>query len=94
MWHQSEGDETTLAPISEAGRTGPDDHGWGTALLRAGILLVLSWAAFLLVPDRLMVYLSTRVAPHTRDVLVTLWVLVAFVGLCVLLVALQRGRRR
>lgn len=66
---------------------------WAGAGARALLVLVLSWLAFLLVPDRLMVFLTTRVAPRTRDALVTLWVVVSFVVLSWVFVALQRERR-
>ena len=46
------------------------------------------------IPDRLVAYLSTRVGPDVRDVLVLLWVLVWFVFLCWLFVVLQLGRPR
>jgi hypothetical protein len=66
---------------------------WAGAGARALLVLVLSWLAFLLVPDRLLVFLTTRVAPRTRDALVTLWVVVSFVVLSWVFVALQRERR-
>jgi hypothetical protein len=67
---------------------------WGRASWNAGLILILAWAGFLFVPNRLMAYLTTRVTPHARDALVTLWVIVFFVALSWLFVRLQKGRRR
>jgi hypothetical protein len=39
-----------------------------------------------------MAFLSTRVTPHSRDAVVTLWVIAFFVVLCRVFVILQ-GRR-
>jgi hypothetical protein len=66
---------------------------WGPAILKAAILLALSWIGFLFVPNRLLAYLATRVTPHPRDLLVTLWVAAFFVGMSFLFVALQKERR-
>lgn len=65
---------------------------WGEALLRAAVLLVASVVVFLVVPDRLIAWLSLHVAPRLRDLLVTLWTAVAFVGVAYLFVRLQRDR--
>ena len=67
---------------------------WAGANLRALVVVVLCWAGFLFVPDRLIAYLATRVSPHTRDALVSLWVLAFFVALSWVFVALQRRSRR
>jgi len=67
---------------------------WGRASWKAGLTLVLAWAGFLFVPNRLLAYLTTRVTPHARDALVTVWVIVFFVALSWLFVGLQKGRRR
>ena len=68
--------------------------GWVTALTRAGVVLAGSYVGLLLLPDRLVVYLSTRVGPDVRDTIVLLWVILVFGLLSWGLVALQRGRRR
>jgi membrane-anchored protein YejM (alkaline phosphatase superfamily) len=68
------------------------DMSWRSAVVRAAILLVASVVAFVVVPDRLLAYLSLHVAPAVRDLLVTGWIAVAFVGVAVLFVRLQ-GRR-
>ena len=79
---------------SEASRPGPESQEWGTALITGAIVVVLCWAGFLFIPDRLLVYLATRVSPHPRDLLVSLWVVAFFVALSWGFVRLQRGRRR
>jgi len=84
------GSEPPPAGRSEGGTEG----GWGAALWRAALVLLLAWAGFLVIPDRLLAYLAIRVSPHTRDALVTLWVAAFFVALSWLFVALQRPRRR
>jgi hypothetical protein len=78
---------------NERQRAGLGGQSWGPAALRAAALVILSWAGFLLIPDRLMAFLSTRVTPHTRDALVTVWVAVFFVALCRVFVILQ-GRQK
>jgi len=64
-------------------------------LARTGLGLVLGGAVvgLVLVPDRLVAYLSLHVPPRTRDALVTLWAVVAFVALSRVFVLVQRGRR-
>jgi hypothetical protein len=62
---------------------------WGAAIVRGAILLVASVVVFMIVPDRALAYLSLHVAPHVRDLLVTAWIVVAFVGVAVLFVRLQ-----
>ena len=63
---------------------------WAVAGAKAALLLALSIVGFVLVPDRLLVFLSTRVAPHVRDLLVVAWVVVAFVVLALLFTRVQR----
>ena len=65
---------------------------WGEGLVRAAVLLVVSVVVFLVVPDRLIAWLSLHVAPRLRDLLVTLWTVAAFVGVAYLFVRLQRDR--
>ena len=62
--------------------------------IAVGAILVLAWAGFLFVPNKLLAYLTTRVTPHARDALVTLWMLVFFAGLAWLFVAFQKSRKR
>jgi hypothetical protein len=68
------------------------DEGWGRALLKGLVVLILSWAGFLLVPDRMLAYLATRVTPHVRDAIVATYVVVFFIVLARGFVALQRRR--
>ena len=63
--------------------------GWGTGLARSSLLLILSFVGFVLVPDRLVGYLSLHVVPRTRDALVLLWVIAFFVFMSWLFVRLQ-----
>jgi hypothetical protein len=63
---------------------------WAVAGAKAALLLALSIVGFVLVPDRLLVFLSTRVAPHVRDLFVVAWVVVAFAVLAVLFTRVQR----
>jgi hypothetical protein len=72
-----------------------DGDSLSQAVWKALIVLVLSIVGFMLVPDRLLSYLSVHVAPNTRDALVSLWLAVYFVFLTWLFVRLQvtAGRR-
>jgi hypothetical protein len=44
------------------------------------------------VPNALLGYLSTRVVPTWRDLIVVAWWAFAFLGCCWVFVRLQRGR--
>jgi hypothetical protein len=63
---------------------------WGVASIRAGIILALSLLLFVIVPDRLLGYLATRIVPGWRDCLMLLYWAAAFVVGCWLFVRLQR----
>jgi hypothetical protein len=67
---------------------------WIRATALAALMIVVSVVVFAVVPDRLLGYLTVRVAPNVRDLLVTLWWVVAFVGACFLFVRLQLAERR
>jgi len=67
---------------------------WVPALIKAAIVLALSWIGFLFIPNRLLAFLTTRVTPHARDALVTLWVIAFFIALSWLFVTFQKERRR
>jgi hypothetical protein len=71
-----------------------DDRGmsWAAAAVRATIVLFASVVVFIVVPDRALAYLSLHVAPGVRDLLVTLWIVVAFVAVARLFVRVQRRR--
>lgn len=65
---------------------------WMPAALRAAVMIVVSFLAFVLVPNTLLGYLSTRLVPTWRDLSVVAWWAFAFLASCVLFVRLQRGR--
>lgn len=67
--------------------------GWSGAASRAALILAASAVGFLVIPDRAMAFLTTRLAPGTRDVLVSLWVVVCFVLLCWAVLVVQRRQR-
>jgi hypothetical protein len=85
--------DKTRASGGNAGGSAATDE-WVPALAKAAIFLALSWIGFLFVPNRLLAFLTTRVTPHARDALVTLWVTAFFIAMSWLFVALQKGRRR
>lgn len=68
----------------------PDAMTWRDATLRAALILVLSFGGFMIVSDRLLAFLATRVEPTLRDALVLLWSVVFFLVLAKIFVALQR----
>jgi hypothetical protein len=86
----------TPAPTTETSPASPVPltQGWGQAALRAFVVLILSDVFLLLIPNRLLAYLTTRVGPNVRDALVTGWVTVVFIGLSWVLLALQRPGKR
>ena len=55
-------------------------------------MLVASYLLYVLVPNNLLSYLSLQTAPRNRDLLVTLWWVVALGFGCWLFVRLQRTR--
>jgi hypothetical protein len=72
----------------------PVPAGWGSAVGRAVVILMASVLVLVIVPNQLLTYLSLRVVPKERDLLVTLWWAAGFVGCCWLFLRLQRGRAR
>ena len=64
--------------------------GWRSAALSAIAILAIAFVGFMIVPDRLLTFLSRHVAPRTRDTLVASWWLVFFVAMCVIFTAVQR----
>ncbi len=62
---------------------------WGSAFMRAAILLVVTVALFVVVPDRLLAYLSLHLVPLWRDIAMLAYTAVAFVAGCVVFVRLQ-----
>jgi Kef-type K+ transport system membrane component KefB len=85
--------DRTAASGGDSGDSSTTDR-WVPDLIKAAIVLALSWIGFLFVPNRLLAFLTTRVTPHARDALVTLWVIAFFIGLSWLFVTLQKVRRR
>lgn len=77
-----------------AGRTSDDRETWSRAALAAAVMVVASAAGFVLIPNQLIAYLSLRVSPKERDLLVTGWWALAFVGCCWLFVRLQSRETR
>jgi hypothetical protein len=74
-------------------KNGSSEMTWPAAIVRAAILLVAAIVVFLVVPDRLLAYLSLHVAPGVRDLLVTAWMAVGFCGVAAFFVGLQRRGR-
>lgn len=68
------------------------ESSWLRAVVLAAIMLTASYLLFVLVPNNLLSYLSLHTSPRNRDMLVTLWWVVAFVFGCWLFVRLQRTR--
>ena len=65
---------------------------WGSAIARAAIVLVVTVVLFLIVPDRLLAYLSLHLIPFWRDLAMLAYTAVAFVAGCVIFVRLQGAR--
>ena len=65
---------------------------WARAIVAAAVMIVLSFVALVLVPNTLLGYLTTRVVPTWRDLLVVLYWMTAFVGCCWAFLRLQRER--
>ena len=62
---------------------------WSVTIIRAGGILVASVLLFVLIPDRLLAFLATRIVPGWRDFLMLLYWGAAFVLGCWLFVRLQ-----
>ncbi|HTG46203.1 MAG TPA: hypothetical protein VK646_00930 [Actinomycetota bacterium] len=63
---------------------------WLRAIVRAAIVLVVSVILFVIVPDRLLAYLSLHLVPFWRDLVMLVYVAAAFIAGCVVFVRLQR----
>ena len=79
-------------PIAERPGGGSSPDGWGSALARAAVVVVLSIIGFVLVPNRLVAYLSLHAVPRTRDALLLIWMAVVFAFMSWLFVRLQVRR--
>lgn len=84
-------------------RSRPEEHargqgggraaeGWLSAVVRAALIVALSVVGFVLVPDRIVIYLSEHARPGVRDLATLAWVLAWFVALSWLVTHLQRRR--
>lgn len=65
---------------------------WTSSAWKAAVVLAVCVVGFVLVPDRLVVALSTRVGPRVRDALALTWVILFFLAVSVLFVRIQRTR--
>ena len=74
------------------GGEGSGAEGWLPAAWKAAVLSIAAIVGFVVVPDRLVAYLSLHVAPRTRDAIVLLWSVFWFVALSLVFVLLQRRR--
>lgn len=84
--------ETSGGEPQAAEHRGGGSEGWGRATWKAVVILVAAVVGFVVVPDRLVAYLSLHAVPRTRDAIVALWVTVFFLALSWAFVALQRKR--
>ena len=71
----------------------PATTSWGHAALAAAAMVAISFLVFVLIPNTLLGYLTTRMTPTGRDLVVATWWAVGFVAACVLFVRLQPRRR-
>ncbi len=67
-----------------------DARSWGAAFIAAAVMVLLSFLAFVLIPNSLLGYLTTRMTPTGRDLVVVGWWTLAFLISCVVFVRLQR----
>jgi hypothetical protein len=87
-----------VLPMAALHRTSSDGHrttstrSWWRAIAAASLMIVLSFVAFVFIPNTLLGYLSTRVIPTWRDLIVVVYWMVAFLGCCWIFVRLQRVR--
>jgi hypothetical protein len=65
---------------------------WGSAIVRAAVLLIVAVVLFVIVPDRLLAYLSLHLVPLWRDLAMLAYMAVAFVVGCAVFVRLQGVR--
>jgi hypothetical protein len=63
---------------------------WGAAFLAAAVMVLLTFLSFVLIPNSLLGYLTTRMTPTGRDLVVVGWWTLAFLICCVVFVRLQR----
>ncbi len=80
--------------MAAGGPNGVSAEGWGSAIWKAAVIVILSFVGFVLVPNWLTVHLPRRLTPRSRDAIVLAWVAAYFVALSWAFVAAQRRRRR
>ncbi len=81
-----------MSSSGELGGQSADMDPWGNALFHAVVMVALSFIAFVLIPNTLLGYLTTRMTPVGRDLVVTGCWAVAFLIVCVVFVRLQQKR--
>ncbi|MDP9234303.1 MAG: hypothetical protein M3P01_07100 [Actinomycetota bacterium] len=67
---------------------------WGSAAGTSVVVLGVSILAFMVIPNELIAFLSTRVEPTARDLLVSFWWVLALVACIWLFVRVQDQERR
>jgi hypothetical protein len=66
---------------------------WGGAILGAAAMVLLSFLVFVLIPNSLLGYLTTRMTPTGRDLVIVGWWALAFLIASLVFVSLQhRGK--
>lgn len=78
---------------SNGERVGSQGGSWISAILGAAAMVLVSFLVFVLIPNSLLAYLTTRMTPTGRDLVVVAWWVFAFVVSCVVFVRLQRRGR-
>ncbi len=66
---------------------------WWAAGVRAAVMLAIAVLLFVVMPDRLLAYLSVHIVPFWRDVAMICYAGLAFIAASVLFVRLQGVRR-
>lgn len=78
---------------SNGGPVGRRGGSWASAVVGAAVMILVSFLVFVLIPNSLLAYLTTRMTPTGRDLVVVTWWVFAFVISCIVFVRLQhRGR--
>lgn len=70
-----------------------DNRSWPAALVMATAVMLGAYLGLALIPDLLISFLTSRVSPDARDLIVTGYFVVAFLALSWAFVAAQRWRR-
>jgi hypothetical protein len=75
-----------------SGERAASRRGWPGAIVAAAVMVVLSFVLLVLLPNTLLGYLTTRVVPTWRDLLVVVYWMAAFAACCWAFLLLQRQR--